>query len=209
MDQVSPLAALTEDEIRVGAWAEVREPLERQLARLVGAAWRRWRRARVRASWTSAAAGVRRRWTLPGPLPRTAPSWGSICRVRCWCSRGARQRVRASTLRPSRCPSVPIRTGLVRRRLLAVWGDVLRRPDCGVHQHSSWPQAEWAARLRLLASAGGEPARSSAASGRVASFAAAACSRSARTRPVRVRQPRARARHSGKSRLQGHRDHCL
>ena len=34
MDQVSPLAALTEDEIRVGAWAEVREPLERQLAPL-------------------------------------------------------------------------------------------------------------------------------------------------------------------------------
>ncbi len=34
MDQVSPLPALTEDEIRVGAWAEVREPLERQLAPL-------------------------------------------------------------------------------------------------------------------------------------------------------------------------------
>ena len=34
MDQVSPLPALTEDEIRVSAWAEVREPLERQLAPL-------------------------------------------------------------------------------------------------------------------------------------------------------------------------------
>jgi SAM-dependent methyltransferase len=34
MDQVSPLPAVTEDELRVGAWAEVREPLERQLAPL-------------------------------------------------------------------------------------------------------------------------------------------------------------------------------
>src|SRR5215510_4480861 len=34
MDQVSPLPALTQDEVRVGAWAEVREPLERQLAPL-------------------------------------------------------------------------------------------------------------------------------------------------------------------------------
>jgi SAM-dependent methyltransferase len=34
MDQNTPLPALTPDEIRVGAWAEVREPLERQLAPL-------------------------------------------------------------------------------------------------------------------------------------------------------------------------------
>jgi SAM-dependent methyltransferase len=35
MDQISPLPALTQDEVRVGAWAEVREPLEElQLAPL-------------------------------------------------------------------------------------------------------------------------------------------------------------------------------
>jgi SAM-dependent methyltransferase len=34
MDRSSPLPALTQDELRVGAWAEVREPLERQLAPL-------------------------------------------------------------------------------------------------------------------------------------------------------------------------------
>src|SRR3977135_1927910 len=34
MKQISPLPALTQDEIRVGAWAEVREPLELQLAPL-------------------------------------------------------------------------------------------------------------------------------------------------------------------------------
>jgi len=34
MDQISPLPALTQDEVRVSAWAEVREPLELQLAPL-------------------------------------------------------------------------------------------------------------------------------------------------------------------------------
>jgi hypothetical protein len=34
MDQNNPLPALTPDEVRVGAWAEVREPLELQLAPL-------------------------------------------------------------------------------------------------------------------------------------------------------------------------------
>src|SRR6266481_3873108 len=34
MDQTSPQPALTQDEVRVGAWAEVREPLELQLAPL-------------------------------------------------------------------------------------------------------------------------------------------------------------------------------
>src|SRR5713226_2476414 len=34
MDQINPLPALTQDEVRVGAWAEVREPLELQLAPL-------------------------------------------------------------------------------------------------------------------------------------------------------------------------------
>ena len=34
MDPISPLPARTQDEIRVAAWAEVREPLERQLAPL-------------------------------------------------------------------------------------------------------------------------------------------------------------------------------
>src|ERR1043165_9930226 len=34
MDQISPLPALTQDEVRVGAWAEVKEPLELQLAPL-------------------------------------------------------------------------------------------------------------------------------------------------------------------------------
>src|ERR1700726_5105472 len=34
MDQISPLPALPQDEVRVGAWAEVRELLERQLAPL-------------------------------------------------------------------------------------------------------------------------------------------------------------------------------
>jgi len=34
MDQISPLPALTQDEVRVGAWAEVREALELQLAPL-------------------------------------------------------------------------------------------------------------------------------------------------------------------------------
>ena len=34
MDQNNPLPALTQDEVRVGAWAEVREPLELQLAPL-------------------------------------------------------------------------------------------------------------------------------------------------------------------------------
>src|SRR5260221_8817533 len=34
MDQISPLTALPQDEIRVRAWAEVRELLERQLAPL-------------------------------------------------------------------------------------------------------------------------------------------------------------------------------
>src|SRR5258708_34290956 len=34
MDQISPLPAPTQDEVRVGAWAEVREPLELQLAPL-------------------------------------------------------------------------------------------------------------------------------------------------------------------------------
>jgi SAM-dependent methyltransferase len=34
MDQISPLPTLTQDEVRVGAWAEVRKPLELQLAPL-------------------------------------------------------------------------------------------------------------------------------------------------------------------------------
>jgi hypothetical protein len=34
MEQNNPLSALTQDEIRVAAWAEVRHPLERQLAPL-------------------------------------------------------------------------------------------------------------------------------------------------------------------------------
>src|SRR5437660_643344 len=34
MDQNNPLPALTQDELRVRAWAEVREPLELQLAPL-------------------------------------------------------------------------------------------------------------------------------------------------------------------------------
>src|SRR6266436_4829272 len=34
MDQISSLPALTQDEVRVGAWAEIREPLELQLAPL-------------------------------------------------------------------------------------------------------------------------------------------------------------------------------
>jgi ubiquinone/menaquinone biosynthesis C-methylase UbiE len=34
MDQISPLPALRQDEVRVGAWAEVRELLELQLAPL-------------------------------------------------------------------------------------------------------------------------------------------------------------------------------
>src|SRR5262249_20261895 len=34
MDHNNPLPALTQDEVRVGAWAEVREPLELQLAPL-------------------------------------------------------------------------------------------------------------------------------------------------------------------------------
>ena len=34
MDQNSLLPALTPDEVRVGAWAEIREPLEHQLAPL-------------------------------------------------------------------------------------------------------------------------------------------------------------------------------
>src|SRR6202047_2559693 len=34
MDQISPLPALAQDEIRVGAWAEVRELLELQLTPL-------------------------------------------------------------------------------------------------------------------------------------------------------------------------------
>src|SRR5579871_1670619 len=34
MEQNNPLSALTQDELRVSAWAEVREPLERQLAPL-------------------------------------------------------------------------------------------------------------------------------------------------------------------------------
>jgi len=33
MDQISSLPALTQDEVRVEAWAEVREPLELQLLR--------------------------------------------------------------------------------------------------------------------------------------------------------------------------------
>ena len=33
MDQISPLPALTQDEVRVEAWAEVREPFELQLLR--------------------------------------------------------------------------------------------------------------------------------------------------------------------------------
>ena len=36
------------------------------------------------------------------------------------------RRLRANAVRPSRCPGVPIRSGLIRRRFLAVWGDVLR-----------------------------------------------------------------------------------
>jgi hypothetical protein len=32
MDQNNPLPSLTQDELRVGAWAEVRRPLELQLA---------------------------------------------------------------------------------------------------------------------------------------------------------------------------------
>src|SRR6516164_10161809 len=34
MDQINPLPALTQDDVRVRAWAEVREPLELQLAPL-------------------------------------------------------------------------------------------------------------------------------------------------------------------------------
>jgi ubiquinone/menaquinone biosynthesis C-methylase UbiE len=34
MDQITPLQALTQDDVRVGAWAEIREPLEHQLAPL-------------------------------------------------------------------------------------------------------------------------------------------------------------------------------
>src|SRR2546421_12460483 len=34
MHHISPLPALTQDEVRVAAWAEVREPLELQLAPL-------------------------------------------------------------------------------------------------------------------------------------------------------------------------------
>src|SRR2546423_11527977 len=34
MDQISPLPALTQDEVRVAAWSEVRESLELQLAPL-------------------------------------------------------------------------------------------------------------------------------------------------------------------------------
>ena len=34
MDQISPVPALTPDDVRARAWAEVREPLERQLAPL-------------------------------------------------------------------------------------------------------------------------------------------------------------------------------
>src|SRR5437016_7224584 len=34
MDQISPLPALTQDEVRIGAWTEVRESLELQLAPL-------------------------------------------------------------------------------------------------------------------------------------------------------------------------------
>jgi SAM-dependent methyltransferase len=34
MDQIRPLPSLTQDDVRIAAWAEVREPLERQLAPL-------------------------------------------------------------------------------------------------------------------------------------------------------------------------------
>ena len=34
MDQINPVPTLTQDEVRVGAWAEIREPLELQLAPL-------------------------------------------------------------------------------------------------------------------------------------------------------------------------------
>src|SRR5262249_33460917 len=79
-------------------------------------------------------------------------------RRRYWRSQSARPKDANECGSSKRTPR-SIRTGLVRRRLFAVWGDVLRRPYCGVHQHPSWPQGERAPRLRLLASARGDPAR--------------------------------------------------
>ena len=70
MDQISPPPALTQDEVRVAAWAEVREPLELQLAPL---GWRALAAlALVSASWTLAVVGVRLHWTLLGQSRRTA-----------------------------------------------------------------------------------------------------------------------------------------
>src|SRR6202035_2798333 len=126
-DQISPLPALTQDEIRVGAWAEVREPLELQLAPLGRRALAALAPHPGESVLDIGCGGGETALDLApgsraGRHSRGGRSVGCGAGVRA--ARG--QRVRARAVRPSRCPGVPIRTGLVRRRLLAVWGDVLR-----------------------------------------------------------------------------------
>lgn len=89
MNQINLPPGLTQDEIRVHAWAQVREPSELQLA-LLG------RRALVsiaaqpgEAAWTQAAAAARLRWIFARAVAQTVQLCESICRLGSWPSRGA------------------------------------------------------------------------------------------------------------------------
>ena len=90
MDQVSPLPALTEDEIRVGAWAEVREPLERQLAPLGRRALAALAPRPGESVLDIGCGGGETALDLARAVAPDGNVVGSICRPRCWCSRGAR-----------------------------------------------------------------------------------------------------------------------
>ena len=72
MDEINPLPALTQDEVRVGAWAEVREALELQLAPLGRPALAALAPRPGESVLDIGCGGVKLRWTLPRQSRRTA-----------------------------------------------------------------------------------------------------------------------------------------
>ena len=138
MDQISPLPVPSQDELRVAAWAEVREPLERQLAPLGRRALAALAPRPGESVLDIGCGGGETTLELAGLIAPDGTVVGIdlSAAVLMFAQRAAKGCERVRFVQAD-AQAVSLRTGCVRRRVLAVWGDVLRRSHCGVHQYSS------------------------------------------------------------------------
>ena len=137
MNQSRSLPALTPDEVRVHAWAEVRELLELQLAPLGRRALQALAPNPGENILDIGCGGGETALDLARAVAPDGKVVGSICRLRCWRLRNARLTGANECGSSMRTHKYSLSNRLVRRRFFAVWGDVLHRPRGGVQQHPS------------------------------------------------------------------------